>query len=149
MSFSRARDLIRLAQMAAARRVGVSQEEICADFGVSHRTAQHMTVAPEETFGTFAAADGKDRKRRWRLIDPGLAQVQLRHEPAVEALEIADHAARLRRPAGARRGGRGDLALCPRGRRAGRRLALAPRPRDRAATGRQPDPAVPRGRERR
>jgi hypothetical protein len=147
MSFSRARDLIRLAQMAAARRVGVSLEEIGADFGVSHRTAKHMTVALAETFGNAGAADGEDCKRRWRLVDPALSQAQLRAESGVEALAIADHAARLRRPAGPRRGGRGDLAPGPRGRRGGRGLALPPRPRDRAATLRQPDPAVPRGRE--
>jgi hypothetical protein len=128
MSFSRARDLIRLAQMAAARRV---------------------TDAPEETFGTFAAADGEGRKRRWRLVNPALSQVQLRPESGVEALAIADHAARLRRPAGPRRGGRGNLALGPRGRLAVRGLVMAAQRGGRAATGRQPDPTVPRGRERR
>jgi hypothetical protein len=149
MSFSRARDLIRLAQMAAARRVGVSLEEIGADFGVSHRTAQHMTVALAETFGTFAAADGEGRKRRWPLVNPAPSQVQLRAESGVEALAIADQAARLRRPAGPRRGGRGALALGPRGRLAVRGLVMAAQRGGRVATGRQPDPAVPRGCERR
>ncbi|MGP9789961.1 helix-turn-helix transcriptional regulator [Roseinatronobacter sp. NSM] len=89
MSFSKAQDLIRLAQMAAARRSGISLEEICDEFGVSHRTAQRMTDALEDTFGNVEAVDGDDRKRRWRLLDPGLARLQLRHETAVEALEIA------------------------------------------------------------
>lgn len=89
MSFSKAQDLIRLAQMAAARRGGISLDEICAEFRVSHRTAQRMTDALEETFGNVAAEDGEDRKRRWRLVDPGLARLQLRHETGVEALEIA------------------------------------------------------------
>lgn len=60
MSFSKAQDLIRLAQMAAARRAGVSLEDICDEFGVSHRTAQRMTDALEETFGNVEAADGED-----------------------------------------------------------------------------------------
>lgn len=89
MSFSKAQDLIRLAQIAAARRGGVSLEDICEEFGVSHRTAQRMTDALEETFGNVDAADGEDRKRRWRLINPGLSQLQLRHETGVEALDIA------------------------------------------------------------
>ena len=39
MSFSKAQDLIRLAQLAAARRSGISLEEIILVFEVSHRTA--------------------------------------------------------------------------------------------------------------
>lgn len=89
MSFSKAQDLIRLAQIAAARRGGVSLEDICEEFGVSHRTAQRMTDALEETFGNVEAEDGEDRKRRWRLVNSGLSQLQLRHETGVEALEIA------------------------------------------------------------
>ena len=45
MSFAKAQDLLRLAQMAASRRGGVSLEDICAEFDVSHRTAQRMTEA--------------------------------------------------------------------------------------------------------
>lgn len=93
MSFSKAQDMIRLAQMASARRGGISLEEICEEFGVSHRTAQRMTDALEQTFGNVTAEDSEDRKRRWRLVDPGLARLQLRHEPTIEALEIASRAA--------------------------------------------------------
>lgn len=89
MSFSKAQDLIRLAQLAAARRRGISLEEICTEFDVSHRTAQRMTDALEDTFGNVVAEDGDDRKRRWRLSDPHLDRLQLRHETGIEALEIA------------------------------------------------------------
>ena len=47
MSFSKAQDLIRLARLAAARRGGVSLEDISLEFEVSHRTAQRMTDALE------------------------------------------------------------------------------------------------------
>lgn len=94
MSFSKARDLIRLAQVAAARRGGITLEDICAEFNVSHRTAQRMTDALEETFGNVEVEDGEDRKRRWHLADPGLARLPLRHETVVEALEIAARDAR-------------------------------------------------------
>ncbi len=89
MSFSKAQGLIRLARLAAARRGGISLEEIAQEFEVSHRTAQRMTDALEETFGNVQVEDGEDRKRRWRLLDPGLDRLQLRHETGVEALEIA------------------------------------------------------------
>jgi predicted DNA-binding transcriptional regulator YafY len=45
MSFAKAQDLLRLAQIAASRRGGISLEEICTEFGISHRTAQRMTDA--------------------------------------------------------------------------------------------------------
>jgi len=73
MSFSKAQDLMRLAQLAAARRSGISLEEIVREFEVSHRTAQRMTDALEESSGSVLIEDGEDRKRRWRLIDPGSA----------------------------------------------------------------------------
>lgn len=89
MSFSKAQDLVRLAQMAAARRSGVSLEEIIAEFGGSHRTAQRMTKALEDTFSNVTVSDGEDRKRRWRLADPHVERMQLRSETGLEALEIA------------------------------------------------------------
>ena len=39
MSFANAQNLLRLAQMAASRRVGVNLEDICARFDISHRPA--------------------------------------------------------------------------------------------------------------
>ena len=45
MCFAKAQDLLRLAQMAASRREGISLEDIRAEFNVSHRTAQRMTEA--------------------------------------------------------------------------------------------------------
>ena len=39
MSFAKAQDPPRLAQMAALRRGGVNLEDICAEFDVSHRPA--------------------------------------------------------------------------------------------------------------
>jgi predicted DNA-binding transcriptional regulator YafY len=75
--------------MASARRGGISLDEICAEFAISHRTAQRMTEALAETFGNVDFYDGDDRKRRWRLVDPGLTRLQLRYETGVEALEIA------------------------------------------------------------
>ena len=93
MSFSKAQYLIRLARLAASRRGGISLDEICQEFGISHRTAQRMTDALETTFTNVEAADGDDRRRRWRVADPMLDRLQPRQETAVEALEIASRAA--------------------------------------------------------
>lgn len=94
MSFSKAQDLIRLARLAATRRTGISLDEICEEFAVSHRTAQRMTDALETLFINVEAVDGLDRRRRWRLADPMLDRLQIRQETAIEAVEIASRTAR-------------------------------------------------------
>jgi predicted DNA-binding transcriptional regulator YafY len=94
MSFSKAQDLIRLARMAATRRMGIGLDEICEEFGVSHRTAQRMTDALETVFINVDTVDGPDRRRRWRVTDPMLDRLQPRQETAIEALEIAGRTAR-------------------------------------------------------
>jgi predicted DNA-binding transcriptional regulator YafY len=95
MSFAKAQDLLRLAQMAASRRQGVSLDEICSEFGVSHRTAQRMTEALEVTFANVTTTDAEDRRRYWRLAAHPPAALQPRQETRIEALEIAARAARL------------------------------------------------------
>lgn len=94
MSFSKAQDLVRLARLAATRRTGICLDEICEEFGVSHRTAQRMTEALETVFTNVEAVDGPDRRRRWRVADTMLDRIQTRQETAVEALEIASRSAR-------------------------------------------------------
>ena len=94
MSFTKAQDLIRLAQMAASRRRGVSLEDICAEFDVSHRTAQRMTEALDAAFANVSTTDDVERRRFWRIDAPLPERLQPRQETAIEALEIAARAAR-------------------------------------------------------
>lgn len=94
MSFAKAQDLLRLAQIAAARRGGICLEEIGSEFGVSHRTAQRMTDALEATFANVTIEEREDRRRYWRVADPQLVRLQPRPEATVEALEIAIRTAR-------------------------------------------------------
>ena len=94
MSFAKAQDLLRLAQMAASRRRGVSLEDICTEFGVSHRTAQRMTEALDVAFANVTTTDAEDRQRYWRLEAPPPERLQPRQETTIEALEIAARAAR-------------------------------------------------------
>ncbi len=93
MSFAKAQDLLRLAQMAASRRGGVSLEDICAEFDVSHRTAQRMTEALDATFDNVTTMDDAERRRHWRLETPIPESLQPRQETAIEALEIATRTA--------------------------------------------------------
>ncbi len=94
MSFAKAQDLLRLAQMAASRRGGVSLEDICAEFDVSHRTAQRMTEALDATFASVSTTDDADRRRFWRMEAPLPDRLQPRQETAIEALEVAARTAR-------------------------------------------------------
>lgn len=94
MSFSKARDLLRLALIASSRHSGISLDEIRTEFDISHRTAQRMTDALEATFTNVEITDGPDRRRRWRLMDPAIGRLELRQETAIEALDIAVREAR-------------------------------------------------------
>jgi len=94
LSFAKAQDLLRLAQIAASRRGGVSLEDICAEFDVSHRTAQRMTEALDATFTNVTTSDDIERRRYWRLEAPLSERLQPRQETAIEALEIAARTAR-------------------------------------------------------
>ncbi|MCW1919912.1 WYL domain-containing protein [Rhodobacter sp. KR11] len=67
MSFQKATDLLRLAEMASARHAGVSLTEIEETFGVDRRTAQRMTKALEETFPNCITRTDDDRRKFWKL----------------------------------------------------------------------------------
>jgi len=94
MTFAKANDLLRLAQLAASRRLGISLEEISQEFGISHRTAQRMTSALEDNFANVVVLEDDDRRRRWRIQSPIPERLQPRQENTIEALEIAARAAR-------------------------------------------------------
>ncbi|WP_337352941.1 HTH domain-containing protein [Phyllobacterium sp. CCNWLW109] len=80
MSFSKSQDLIRLAQLGATRRTGISLDEICEQFAVSHRTAQRMTDALKTLFTNVEAIDGPDRRLSWRVADSMLDGLQIRRK---------------------------------------------------------------------
>lgn len=93
MSYAKARDLLRLAEMAAARHFGVSLVEITEEFDVDHRTAQRMVRALEDVFAATEMVTGEDRRRRWRLSDPGLGRLQGLRDSELAALEMSLRAA--------------------------------------------------------
>jgi predicted DNA-binding transcriptional regulator YafY len=67
MSFQKAADLLRLAEMASSRYRGVSLTEIEDSFAVDRRTAQRMTKALEETFPNCITDVDDDRRKFWKL----------------------------------------------------------------------------------
>src|SRR6188472_3036257 len=89
MSLAKARDLMRLAEMAAARHSGVSLAEIAAAFQADHRTAQRMVRALEDTFPGVEIRTDEDRRRRWKLRDPGLARFQGVRDDELAALDMS------------------------------------------------------------
>lgn len=89
MSLVKARDLMRFAEMAAARHQGVSLAEIAEAFDADHRTAQRMARALEDTFPAVEIRTDPDRRRRWKLRDPGLARFQGIRDDELAALDMS------------------------------------------------------------
>lgn len=69
MAFEKALDLMRLAEMAAARHKGVCLVEVSAEFGVNLRTAQRMIRGLEDAFPSVEFSTDQDRRRWWKLND--------------------------------------------------------------------------------
>lgn len=93
MSYTKAQELVRLAQMAAARHGGVTLEDIMAEFGIVHRSAQRMTNALEDVF-LCEVSDGEDRRRRWKIREARGLRLPRRRDTAIEALDLAIRSAK-------------------------------------------------------
>lgn len=89
MPFSKAQDLIELAIMANTRHGGVTLEEIRERFKISHRTAQRMVQALQDTFDGVEDLTRPDRRHAWRLRAPVAPALLPRGNEALEALDIA------------------------------------------------------------
>ena len=76
MSYGKAADLLRLADMAVARFEGVSLHDITEEFGCDHRTAQRMTRAFE---AAFPQAEVKDDVPRLRTKQRSLSENKIFH----------------------------------------------------------------------
>lgn len=91
MSFQKATDLLRLAEMATSRYAGVSLTDIEDQFLVDRRTAQRMTRALEDLFPNCTTRDGEDRRRFWRLnaLDARLMLAHGIRDGELAAMEMA------------------------------------------------------------
>ncbi|PIV74795.1 MAG: WYL domain-containing protein [Rhodobacteraceae bacterium CG17_big_fil_post_rev_8_21_14_2_50_65_11] len=91
MSFQKAADLLRLAEMAASLYAGVSLADIEQEFGVDRRTAQRMTKVLEDIFPNFTTKVDDERRKHWKLgaSDAKLIFTQGVRDSELSALEIA------------------------------------------------------------
>ncbi|CUJ83527.1 hypothetical protein RUE5091_00121 [Ruegeria denitrificans] len=67
MSYYKAVDLLRLAELATARHLGVGLTEIEEIFQVDRRTAQRMTKALESVFPHVETSTDMERRKFWKL----------------------------------------------------------------------------------
>jgi predicted DNA-binding transcriptional regulator YafY len=91
MSFQKAADLLRLAEMATARYQGVSLTEIEETFAIDRRTAQRMTRALEDMFPGCTTRVDDARRKFWKLRaeDARLMLAQGIRDSELAALELA------------------------------------------------------------
>lgn len=89
MSFRKAQELLKLAQLAASRHRGVSLPDISQEFGVNTRTAQRMVRAMQSTFPSVTFSTDSDRRRWWKLRDTTMIGMQGIYDHELVALEMS------------------------------------------------------------
>ena len=67
MSFEKAQQLLELATFVAARRMGVTLDDVGDRFGISRRTAQRIMHALEAQFPDTKSGFDEEGHKRWRL----------------------------------------------------------------------------------
>ena len=89
MSFRKAEQLLALATLVAARRTGVTLDDVIERFEVSKRTGQRMLRALEAQFpDTTATTDGEGRKR-WQLPSGALRDLMSLLPEELAAFDLA------------------------------------------------------------
>jgi predicted DNA-binding transcriptional regulator YafY len=89
MSFSKADQLLALANMVAASRVGILLDDVESRFGVSHRTAQRMMRALEAQFPDVETRQDAEGRKRWRLQGGHLRDLMTLEAEELAALDLA------------------------------------------------------------
>lgn len=91
MSFQKAADLLRLAEMATSRFGGISLTEIEEAFSIDRRTAQRMTKVLEDMFPNCTTRTDDERRKYWKLgaADGRLILAQGIRDNELAAVEMA------------------------------------------------------------
>jgi predicted DNA-binding transcriptional regulator YafY len=89
MSFAKADQLMELATLVAARRAGITLDEVTERFGCVHRTAQRMMGALESAFPDVVASFGDDGRKRWRFDGGHLRDLMSLLPEELAALDLA------------------------------------------------------------
>lgn len=91
-SFAKAKQLLRLATMAAGRHLGVAIPDVIEEFGVVERTAQRMLRALEEQFPETTTSFDHENRKRWRLPPAALRDLMTLTAEELTALDLAHEA---------------------------------------------------------
>lgn len=89
MSFVKAEKLYRMAEMAAARRQGISLRDVIDEFRVEERTARRMLRQFEDLFGGYDTWDDEERRRWWSLTEVRHIQHRVLRDNELAALDLA------------------------------------------------------------
>ncbi|WP_428925417.1 helix-turn-helix transcriptional regulator [Marinibacterium sp. SX1] len=91
MSYAKAADLLRVAEMAMSRYDGIALSDLTEEFGCDHRTAQRMMRSFETVFRDVEITEDESRRRRWRMPrhDPRWLQAQGVRDAELAALDMA------------------------------------------------------------
>ena len=89
MSFIKARELLRIAEMAKARYRGVSLRDIMSELSVNERTARRMARELEDLCPRVMIAEDEDRRRWWKLAQVPFIDHRVVNEKELSALDLA------------------------------------------------------------
>ena len=89
MSFEKAQQLLELATFVAARRSGVTLDDVGERFGISRRTAQRIMHALEAQFPDSESGFDEDGRKRWRLQTGALRDLLTLTSDELAALDLA------------------------------------------------------------
>jgi predicted DNA-binding transcriptional regulator YafY len=89
MSFEKAQQLLELATFVAARRMGVTLDDVSERFGTSRRTAQRIMHALEAQFPDTESGFDEYGHKRWRLQTGALRDLLTLTSDELAALDLA------------------------------------------------------------
>lgn len=89
MSFIKARELLRIAEMAKARYRGVSLRDIMNELLVNERTARRMVRELEDLFPKVLITEDEERRRFWKLAQVPFIDHRVVHANELSALDLA------------------------------------------------------------
>jgi predicted DNA-binding transcriptional regulator YafY len=89
MSFAKADQLLELATLVSAHRMGITLEDVTERFGCVHRTSQRMMGALEAAFPDVVASFGEDGRKRWRFDGGHLRDLLTLAPEELAALDLA------------------------------------------------------------
>lgn len=89
MSFIKARELLRIAEMAKARYRGVSLRDIMNELFVNERTARRMVRELEDLCPKVLITEDEERRRFWKLAQVPFIDHRVVHANELSALDLA------------------------------------------------------------